>query len=80
MSDSAMSSEKPESWYRDLLAVQVSGQAEAPLPFGSADVMTATTVYEVEPVIHWRDGVRQVLATQRSAAGKRRSPFTASRP
>lgn len=24
--------------------------------------MTATTVYEVEPVIHWRDGVRQVLA------------------
>jgi hypothetical protein len=56
------SGNQPESFYRDLLAAQVGGTTELILPFGRADVVTAGTVYEVEPVIHWRDGVRQVLS------------------
>ena len=32
------------------------------LPYGRADVANETTIWEVEPVEQWRDGVRQVLA------------------
>jgi hypothetical protein len=47
---------------RDNLAAQVHGITEACLPYGRADVLTATAVYEVETARKWRDGVRQVLA------------------
>lgn len=52
---------KPESYYRDKLAAQVGGRPEAVLPFGRADVLTDTTVYEVEPAKRWREGVAQAL-------------------
>jgi hypothetical protein len=51
----------PESHYRDMLARQVRGRTEVTLPFGRADVMTDTTVYEVEPVTRWKEGVAQAL-------------------
>jgi hypothetical protein len=51
----------PESHYRDMLAKQVGGRTEVTLPFGRADVMTDTTVYEVEPIIRWRIGASQAL-------------------
>ena len=50
-----------ESHYRDILARQVGGRTEVTLPFGRADVMTDTTVWEVEPVGRWRQGVAQAL-------------------
>jgi hypothetical protein len=50
-----------ESHYRDLLAKQVDGQVEVRLPFGRADVLTDTTVYEVEPTRRWRLGAAQAL-------------------
>jgi len=50
-----------ESRYRDLLARQVGGRIEVTLPFGRADVMTDTTVFEVEPVSSYAEGVRQAL-------------------
>lgn len=50
-----------ESHYRDLLAKQVGGRTEVRLPFGRADVMTDTTVWEVEPASHYPAGVRQAL-------------------
>ena len=53
--------DKPESYYRDLLALQVGGKTEVTLPFGRADVMTDTTVWEVEPASRWTDGVAQAL-------------------
>jgi hypothetical protein len=52
---------KPESYYRDLLAAQVGGRTEVTLPFGRADVMTGTMVWEVEPASRWREGVAQAL-------------------
>jgi hypothetical protein len=52
---------KPESHYRDMLARQVGGRIEVTLPFGRADVMTDTMVWEVEPAARWRDGVAQAL-------------------
>lgn len=52
---------KPESYYRDMLAAQVGGRTEVVLPFGRADVLTGTTVYEVEPASRWREGVAQAL-------------------
>lgn len=51
----------PESHYRDLLASQTGGTTEARLPFGRADVLTDTTIWEVEPVSTWRAGVKQAL-------------------
>lgn len=47
---------------RDELARRIHGVTEAVLPYGRADVMTAATVFEVEPARAWRHGVRQVLA------------------
>jgi hypothetical protein len=47
---------------RDKLAQAQKGVTEACLPYGRADVMTATRVFEVEPAAQWRHGVRQVLA------------------
>jgi hypothetical protein len=47
---------------RDKLAAQLGGITEACLPYGRADVLTATAVFEVETARKWRDGVRQVLA------------------
>jgi hypothetical protein len=47
---------------RDKLAAQLRGITEACLPYGRADVLTATAVYEVETARKWRGGVRQVLA------------------
>lgn len=32
------------------------------MPFGRADVATATDVFEVEPYKRWRDGIRQAFA------------------
>lgn len=52
---------KLEHYFRDLLAAQVGGRAEVTLPFGRADVLTDTTVYEVEPAQRWREGVAQAL-------------------
>jgi hypothetical protein len=46
----------------DELAVRLRGTTEAKLPYGRADVLTSTTVFEVEPAAQWRHGVRQVLA------------------
>ena len=46
----------------DELAKQVDGVIELVLPYGRAEVATSTTVWEVERVSNWRDGVRQVLA------------------
>jgi hypothetical protein len=53
--------EEPESHYRDLLAKQVAGETEVRLPFGRCDVLTGTTVYEVEPIARWRVGAAQAL-------------------
>lgn len=50
----------PEHELRNHLAVQLGGVAEACLPYGRPDVLTATTVFEVEPVKAWRHAVRQV--------------------
>jgi hypothetical protein len=50
-----------ESHYRDLLAKQVGGRIEVTLPFGRADVMTDTMVWEVEPATRYPAGVRQAL-------------------
>src|SRR5487761_1268337 len=47
---------------RDKLAAQLHGITEAVLPYGRADVLTASAVFEVEPVKNWRHGVRQALA------------------
>jgi hypothetical protein len=47
---------------RDALAREVHGITEAVLPYGRADVLTASAVYEVEPYRTWRHGARQVLA------------------
>lgn len=47
---------------RDKLAAQIGGITEAVLPYGRADVLTAQSVFEVEPAQHWRNGVRQALA------------------
>ena len=52
---------KPESYYRDLLAEQVGGRTEVTLQFGRADVLTDTTIYEVEPAARWTEGVAQAL-------------------
>jgi hypothetical protein len=41
---------------------------EARLPYGRADVLTATAVYEVESLGGWRTGVRQVLAYSAQSA------------
>jgi len=51
----------PEYYYRDLLAEQVGGRTEVTLPFGRADVMTDTMVWEVEPATRYPAGVRQAL-------------------
>lgn len=50
-----------EHYYRDLLAKQVGGRTEVTLPFGRADVMTDTMVWEVEPASRYPAGVRQAL-------------------
>lgn len=50
-----------EHYYRDLLAKQVGGRTEVTLPFGRADVMTDTMVWEVEPATRYPAGVRQAL-------------------
>jgi len=50
-----------EHYFRDLLAKQVGGKTEVTLPFGRADVMTDTTVWEVEPASRYPAGVRQAL-------------------
>jgi hypothetical protein len=50
-----------EAHYRDLLAAQTGGRTEVRLPFGIADVLTDTTIFEVAPVRTWRAGVRQAL-------------------
>ena len=50
-----------ESYFRDLLAEQVGGRIEVTLPFGRADVMTDTMVWEVEPATRYPAGVRQAL-------------------
>jgi len=47
---------------RDKLASQLGGITEANLPYGRADVLTTTAVFEVERADNWRQGVRQVLA------------------
>ncbi len=47
---------------RDKLAAQLGGITEAVLPYGRADVLTTTAVFEVETAKKWRDGVRQALA------------------
>ncbi len=47
---------------RDRLAAQLGGITEAVLPFGRADVMTGSLVFEVESRGTWRTGVRQALA------------------
>jgi hypothetical protein len=47
---------------RDELARQLRGATESVLPYGRADVLTATTVFEVEPENNWRHAVRRVLA------------------
>lgn len=51
-----------EHQLRDILARDVGGITEVTLPYGRADVATATTVFEVEGKENWRTGVRQVLA------------------
>lgn len=50
-----------EHYFRDLLAKQVGGRTEVTLPFGRADVMTDTMVWEVEPASRYPAGVRQAL-------------------
>jgi hypothetical protein len=50
-----------EHYFRDLLAKQVGGRTEVALPFGRADVMTDTTVWEVEPASRYPAGVRQAF-------------------
>lgn len=50
-----------EHYFRDLLARQVGGRTEVTLPFGRADVMTDTMVWEVEPASRYPAGVRQAL-------------------
>jgi hypothetical protein len=47
---------------RNRLARQLGGAAEANLPYGRADVLTATTVFEVKPWRNWRSAVRQVFS------------------
>jgi hypothetical protein len=51
-----------ENILRDELARRVQGITEAVLPYGRADVMSQTTVFEVEPAANFRFGIRQVLA------------------
>lgn len=51
-----------EHWLRDELAVKIGGATEANLPFGRADVLTDTAVFEVEPFHSWRKGMHQALA------------------
>jgi hypothetical protein len=46
---------------RDRLAQQIRGVTEASLGYGRADVLTATTVFEVEHHTKWRTAVRQAL-------------------
>jgi hypothetical protein len=46
---------------RDKLAKRINGVTEATLGYGRADVLTAETVFEVEPMMAWRHGVRQAL-------------------
>jgi hypothetical protein len=51
-----------EHQLRDKLAAQLGGITEAVLPYGRADVLTATAVFEVERHRSWRHGAQQVLA------------------
>lgn len=51
-----------EHQLRDKLAAQLYGVTEAVLPYGRADVLTATAVFEVEPRRSWRHGAQQVLS------------------
>jgi hypothetical protein len=51
-----------EHVFRNSLAERVHGLVEVSLPFGRADVMTTTDVFEVEAHRSWRTGMRQVLA------------------
>jgi hypothetical protein len=46
----------------DVLAVQLRGVRELVLPYGRADVATASQIFEVESYTKWRFGMRQVLA------------------
>lgn len=59
-----------EHHLRDELARQLHGATEATLPYGRADVLTESTVFEVEPAKAWRHAVRQVLAYA-AQSGKR---------
>lgn len=52
----------PEHELRDRLARQLNGITEAVLPYGRADVLTKSAVFEVETYRGWRTGARQVLA------------------
>jgi hypothetical protein len=52
----------PEHELRDRLARQLRGITEAVLPYGRADVLTKSAVFEVETYRGWRNGARQVLA------------------
>jgi hypothetical protein len=51
-----------EHQLRDKLAAQLGGITEAVLPYGRADVLTNTAVFEVEPAKQWRHGVFQAYA------------------
>ncbi len=59
---------QPESVVRDQLARQINGVIEVKLPYGRADVMTKTHVFEVEHLDTYRAGIRQVLAYSVQAA------------
>lgn len=47
---------------RDELAEKLGGATEVSLPYGRADVMTETAVFEVEPFHSWKKGMHQALA------------------
>jgi hypothetical protein len=50
-----------EHTLRDELATEVRGVTEATVGYGRADVLTADTVFEVEPFGAWRHAVRQAI-------------------
>lgn len=52
----------PEHELRNRLAKQLGGAAEAKVPYGRVDVLTAATAFEVKPWRNWRSAVRQVLS------------------
>jgi excisionase family DNA binding protein len=54
---------EPERTLRDLLAKQIGGRTEVAVPFGTIDVCTEDTAFEVEHEAGWRSGIRQVLAS-----------------